>query len=160
MKKLLILLLPVTLLLSFQNYRKDLSHGKKLFTANCSICHHPTRPIVGPPLQYIRKDLDTNWIFAFIKNHDSFAKSGDVRAQYTYTIWHKTDVNETYNHLSNDDLSAMLDYVDTFSSYNPTYYAHRKLTEKEVRSMLNMIDTIKFDDPFKRSDYLDSLAGH
>jgi hypothetical protein len=160
MKKLLILLLPVTLLFSFQSYRKDLSHGKNLFTANCSMCHRPTRPLVGPPLQYIRKDLDANWVFAFIRNHDSFAKSGDVRAQYTYTIWHKTIVKETYNHLSNDDLNAMLDYIDTFSSYNPTYYAHRKLSEIQIRSMLHSIDTMKFEDPLKRMDFLDSLAGH
>lgn len=159
MKKLAAIFPILLLLLSFQSSKNDIAHGKQLFIANCAMCHHPANPSTGPALKFIRKDLDTKWIFTFIRNHDSFAKSEDIRAKYVHTIYRQTSFNETYHHLSNDDLNAILNYVDTFSGYNPKHFAHRKLPVHQIQSILYRLDTMQFEDPFKRIDYLDSLAG-
>lgn len=158
MKK-LIIISPIIFLLSFQSSKYDIEHGKKLFMANCAACHNPTTPVVGPPFQLIRQDYDTNRIFAFIRNHDSFSKSDDIKAKYLYTVWHQTSFSTKFHNLNNNDLLAILNYVDTFSSYNAKYYNHRKLSISQIQSILTKLSTIKFEDPFKRMDYIDSLAG-
>lgn len=158
MKK-LIIISPIFLLLSFQSGKYDIEHGKKLFMANCAACHNPTTPVVGPPFQLIRQDYDTNRIFTFIRNHDSFAKSDDIKANYLHKIWQRTSFSTTFHNLNNNDLFAILNYVDTFSSYKAKYYNHRKLSILQIQSILTTLDTMKFEDPFKRMEYIDSLAG-
>ena len=158
MKK-LIIISPIFLLLSFQSGKYDIEHGKKLFMANCAACHNPTTPVVGPPFQLIRQDYDTNRIFTFIRNHDSFAKSDDIKANYLHNIWQRTSFSTTFHNLNNNDLFAILNYVDTFSSYKAKYYNHRKLSILQIQSILTTLDTMKFEDPFKRMEYIDSLAG-
>lgn len=158
MKK-LIIISPIIILLSFQSGKYDIEYGKKLFMANCAACHNPTSPAVGPPFQLIRLDYDTNRIFTFIRNHDSFAKSDDIKAKYLYTIWHRTSFSDKFYNLSNNELLSILNYIDTFSNYNTQYYNHRKLSISQIQYILTKLDTMQFEDPFKRLNYLDSLAG-
>lgn len=157
MKK-LIIISPIIFLLSFQSSKYDIEHGKKLFTANCSMCHHATKAIVGPPFQFIRKDLDTTWIFNFIRNHNSVVTSDDIRAKYVYRIWNRTTVYENYSYMTNDDIIAILNYIDSLPGYTPKYYNHRKLSLSEISSILSKLNNQVLDIK-KEQTVLDSLAG-
>lgn len=160
MKNRFILFIIVLLILSSFNNEEN-SNGRKLFIANCAMCHRPDRPVVGPPFQKIREDYDLNRIYSMIRNHDSFMRNSDVRARYLYVVWNKSTFKKTYHFLSDTDINNILDYVDTVKPYNPQYYAHRKLSEKEMNRNLHKYEQIlKNSGPFAASDYLDSLKKH
>lgn len=160
MKKLQFVIVSL-FLISFNKANDGTDNGKKLFIANCSMCHNPIKPAVGPPFQLIRKDYNIDWIYSMIRNHDSCITSQDIKSRYLYLVWNKACINNTYHFLSNKDINDILDFVDSTKPFNEQYYQHRKLTENEMRHIYAQYDSVlKMDGPFAAINFLDSLKNH
>lgn len=132
------------------------SDGNKLFIAKCSMCHATSKAIVGPPFQYIRKDYEWTFVTAIIRNHDAVLSTQDMRAVYLNLVWNKTRGVPVYDSLSDNDISAILDYVDSFPKSNK-YYQHRKMSDKERESLINKINDDTNFNIDKHLALLDSL---
>ncbi len=87
--------------------------GEKLFKSNCASCHKPDQKMTGPAL----KGAKERWarsggdIYAWIKNSQAYLKSsGDAYARALFTEYGGSIM--TPNAVSNEDIDAMLYYVD------------------------------------------------
>ena len=129
--------------------------GHALFIANCSPCHGTNKAIVGPPFQGIRQDYPLAWIDAMVQNHDSFCNSADIRAQYIHKVWQSGGMSVAY-HLTDAEIISVLDYVDSMPRAS-NYYAHRKMSEKELNAQLEYIDTYPGGNFGQNERILDSL---
>lgn len=61
--------------------------------------------------------------------------------------------------MTNDDITAILNYIDSLPGYTPKYYNHRKLSLSEISSILKKIDSLVHLDIKQEQTFLDSLAG-
>lgn len=68
--------------LNSDNLKKSIALGEKLFTANCSTCHHKNLVDIstGPSLWGVNKKVSYSWFRAFTKNSDLMISVGDKRA--------------------------------------------------------------------------------
>ena len=93
--------------------------GEALFKANCSSCHKPDKKVVGPALQGARESWaertgGDDAIIAWVKNSQGYLKSsGDSYAKKLYEDYNKSVM--TSMALSNDEVLAVLDYVDAYA---------------------------------------------
>lgn len=131
------------LLVSFRLQQKESIDGKTLFISNCGACHAANKGIAGPPFQEIRKDYAHDWIFAMIRNHDSVCRGTDIRSRYLSAVWHNTRIYSTFR-LSDEEITAILDYVDT-RPIAKNYYRHRKMTNEELSSVIEYLNKVPVD---------------
>lgn len=127
------------LCVGFRYATKTKPGGREIFLQRCAMCHNPNKGAVGPPFQGIRKDYAPAWIFAMVRNHDSMCKSADTRAQYVYKIWGRTTMNSNNTDLTDNEITSILDYVDSVQ-ISKKYYRHRRMTEQELKAILNYLD--------------------
>jgi cytochrome c551/c552 len=92
--------------------------GEKVFKGNCASCHKPDAKMTGPAL----KGAKAKWegkgdIYAWIKNSQGYLKTGNPMAA---AIWaeYKPSVM-TPNAVSNEDIDAILYYVDNYKPKGP-----------------------------------------
>ena len=131
-------------LASFKTRPYQPTDGKTLFIANCAPCHAANKHIAGPPFQQIRKDYTHEWIFGMIRNHDSVCKIPDIRSKYLSTVWHNTRINSTFK-LSDEEITAILDYVDSKLPTVKEYYQHRKMSSEELNSVIDFLNKVPID---------------
>ncbi len=92
--------------------------GEAIFKGNCSSCHKPDKKVVGPALQGARESWadrtgGDDAIIAWVKNSQGYLKSsGDSYAKKLYEDYNKSVM--TSMALSNDEVLAVLDYVDAY----------------------------------------------
>lgn len=113
---------------------KNYESGQILFKQNCAQCHFENNFLVAYPFQKIRSDYDLPWIFAFIRNSDSLIKARDIRATFVFEL-HTQLVMPKFEHLTDQQIIDILDYVDTFPIIN-TYNDHRKLPLKSMEDSI------------------------
>ncbi len=119
-------------------------NGASLFLSNCSMCHLPNKSVVGPPFQGIRKDYPTDWIYAMVRNHDSFCNSSDIHARYISKVWENNRFSTVFD-LNDEAISSILDYVDS-KPFASDYYKHRKMSEKELSKLMEYIGSVPASD--------------
>jgi len=133
---------------------KGKEDGKRLFIANCTACHRAEIPAVGPPFQHIRKDYGFAWTAAFVRNGDSLWQSRDLRAAYICEVYDRTLPHKIP--LTDEELKAILDYVDSVPVKDVSFYHHRRLSGKQLQQAIDRIDNDRRDID-ARMKTLDSL---
>ncbi len=90
--------------------------GKALFMSNCASCHNPLKDATGPALQNIDKTFpDKEWGYKWVHNSSALVAAGDPTAVAIFTKFNKTQMT-AFPQLSNDDIDAILKYVDEFKA--------------------------------------------
>lgn len=85
--------------------------GMDLFKANCTACHAVDKKLIGPALS----DVWTRWgseehLIAWIKNSQSFLKTGDSYATKLFNDYNKS-VMQAFPTLSDDQIKNILIYI-------------------------------------------------
>ena len=87
--------------------------GGKLFEQYCKACHHPTKTIIGPPLEQVRtkwqsecetEDLIYLWV-------NDFQKAAELDVYAAELIGLSPDNMQKFN-LSREEIDAIFDYAD------------------------------------------------
>jgi antitoxin component YwqK of YwqJK toxin-antitoxin module/cytochrome c551/c552 len=86
--------------------------GQKLLKQNCAACHSANVDIVGPKLKGVTDIRTTDWLIKMITNGDALIKSGDKDAVALYKKWN-TLQHPNFERLSNDEVTAIIDYMRT-----------------------------------------------
>lgn len=94
----------------------DPAKGKQLFNQNCAACHSLDRKMTGPSLANVEsrlaedEGLDSEWLYAWIKNSSGLIKSGDSYANKIYDEYSKAAMTP-FPTLSNEDIDDILAYT-------------------------------------------------
>ena len=89
--------------------------GKALFTANCASCHNPLKDATGPALKNIDKTFPSKeWGYKWVHNSQALVQAGDKDAVAIFTKYNKIAMTP-FPQLSNEDIDAILKYVDDFA---------------------------------------------
>jgi cytochrome c551/c552 len=89
------------------------NNGKLLFQNNCASCHSILRDLTGPALGGVTQRLpDRKLVYKWVRNPATVLKSGNV---YFNTLKKRFDnVQMTaFDNLSDDEIDAILDYVES-----------------------------------------------
>lgn len=90
--------------------------GKALFMSNCAACHNPLKDATGPALQNIDKTFpNKDWGYNWVHNSAKVIASGDKTANDIYNKFNKTAMTP-FPQLSNEEIDAILSYVDNFKA--------------------------------------------
>ncbi len=88
--------------------------GEQLFKQNCSACHKMGMRLVGPDLTGVTEKRSEDWVKSFITNSQAMVKAGDADAVAVYEEFNKVPM--TSFAFSDEELSAVVDYLNTFSA--------------------------------------------
>lgn len=97
--------------------------GEALFKGNCTACHKIDKKMIGPALQGARakwaeRTGGDDAIIAWVKNSQGYMKdSGDPYAKQLFADFNNTLM--TPMALSNEEILAIFDYVDTYVPETP-----------------------------------------
>lgn len=95
-----------------QSLDSNLQLGKELYTANCQSCHSFTKPRTGPPLAYLDKNRDWQWLHKFVANSAKMiGEDRDWKATCVYYCYNKTAMT-AFPDISDRELHAIFDYVN------------------------------------------------
>jgi len=87
--------------------------------SNCASCHNPLKDATGPALQNIDKSFpDKEWGYKWVHNSSALVAAGDPTAVAIFTKFNKTQMT-AFPQLSNEDIDAILKYVDEFKAPTP-----------------------------------------
>jgi len=136
-----------------QKYRSTMGaiekKGEALFAANCLSCHAGADSDLGPDLSHISNSRDREWLVKFIKNSQKLILSGDPLANKIYAE-NDEKVMTSFDHLSRQDILAILDYVN-FESKNPNsltklndeleskYFSEKNRIKNQIDSVVSLI---------------------
>ncbi|WP_347158766.1 c-type cytochrome [Pontibacter chitinilyticus] len=90
---------------------QDAVEGKKVFEANCAVCHSVQNDVVGPALKDVDKRHDLAWIKSFVKNSTEVIKSGDPEATALFEKYHKVQMPSFGGQLTDGDIENVVAYV-------------------------------------------------
>ncbi|WP_344974235.1 c-type cytochrome [Compostibacter hankyongensis] len=93
----------------------DAAKGKTLFQANCATCHNPIKPMTGPALQGVVKDIPggMDWVYDWVHNSSKVVASGDPYANQIFNQWGKVQMT-AFPQLSKEDIDNIFAYVDSY----------------------------------------------
>jgi len=113
-----------------------LNSGRILFNANCASCHNPIKEATGPPLAFLDKRRDKEWLYRFIHDCTRVIAGDDLVA----------------TNYGNHDTTDMLEYLDhgyamcIYNYYNKTQMtSFPNLTRNEVNAIFEYVDNIAKD---------------
>ena len=110
--------LLLVLLVSFNNTILA-ADGEALFKANCSNCHKPLEDFTGPALKGVRERVPAkDWVYGWIHN-SAIVREKDPYGKALFEKWNKTQMT-AFGTLKNDEIDAILDYVDKYTKPTPT----------------------------------------
>ena len=113
--------LLLVLLVSFNNTVMA-ADGEALFKANCSNCHKPLEDFTGPALKGVRERVPAkDWVYGWIHN-SAIVREKDPYGKALFEKWNKTQMT-AFGSLKNDEIDAILDYVDKYTKPAPTVAA-------------------------------------
>lgn len=118
MKKILMLLT----LFSFNAYSQEFEKGKTIFEQNCSSCHKMDGKLVGPPLQDVVEIQGREWTQKWIYNSQLLIEEGDAHANEIYNEYNQMAM-PSYSFLAEDELSALVDYLEGWKTNQPVEVA-------------------------------------
>jgi len=87
--------------------------GKALFQTRCASCHNGKDEAAGPPLAWITKRRDRQWLYAFTRNNATLLWRGDGYSCYLFGRY-KTAM-PLFKDLSDADLAGLYRYIDNAS---------------------------------------------
>ncbi len=98
-----------------QTENADPVKGKQIFNQNCASCHSLDRKGTGPALRNVaarleEEGLDSEWIYAWVKNSAGLIKSGDSYANKIYAEYNNTPMT-AFPTLTNEDIDHILAYT-------------------------------------------------
>ncbi len=94
-----------------QSLDSNLLLGKELYTANCQSCHSLTKLSSGPPLAYLDKNRDWQWLRKFVANSAKMiGEDRDWKANCVYNCY-KTAMT-AFPDISDSELHAIFDYAN------------------------------------------------
>lgn len=82
--------------------------GRTLYYSNCAGCHHPTKLLVGPPLQDVLHERNDDWVYKFLTNR----KSVTVDSLYNARVKNAGDIKcLEFTSLTKNDVEQILSYI-------------------------------------------------
>lgn len=93
--------------------------GMTLFKNNCASCHakNMRAKLTGPPLEGVLERWDNKEnLYAWIRNSQAFLATGDKYANALFLEYNQS-VMTAYPNLSDEDIEAILDYIEIQSSH-------------------------------------------
>lgn len=91
--------------------KQNVVTGKRLFTANCAMCHSLKIDIVGPKLTGVTKLRTRQWLVRMIRNGNELIREGDSTANALYVKWQKSG-HPDFERLSDKEVDMIIDYLD------------------------------------------------
>lgn len=91
----------------------QLDAGKAIFLSSCAACHGLKGEAAGPPLAWITKRRDRQWLQAFTRNNATLLWRGDAYSCYLFNRY-KTPM-PSFPELSDADLASLYRYIDMAS---------------------------------------------
>ena len=88
--------------------------GRTIFEQQCSTCHNFNEDAIGPNLSGLTRQVETQWIRAFIKNPAAAIEAKDPRAVELLAKY-KTQM-PGFPALTDPDIDALLSYMHTFAT--------------------------------------------
>lgn len=105
-------------ILFFANNKSFAADGAALFKANCASCHKPDKDFTGPALKGWKDRVPGgDWIYKWVKNSAELTGT-EPYAKALFAKWNKTQMT-TFNQLKNEDIDAILKYVDDWAPPPP-----------------------------------------
>jgi mono/diheme cytochrome c family protein len=92
---------------------QQLEAGKALFQSTCASCHGLRGEAAGPPLAWITRRRDPQWLHAFTRNNATLLWRGDAYSCYLFNRY-KTSM-PSFRNLSDADLATLYRYIDNAS---------------------------------------------
>jgi len=89
--------------------------GEAIFKQNCAACHKLGQRFIGPDLIGVNQKRSEDWLVSFIKSSQTMIKSGDADAVAIYEEFNQMLMTDLA-HLSNDDIKAILSFIEQQSS--------------------------------------------
>jgi mono/diheme cytochrome c family protein len=89
--------------------------GKTLFQTRCASCHGGKDEVAGPPLAWITRRRDRQWLYAFTRNNAILLWRGDGYSCYLFNRY-KSPM-PLFKDLSDADLSGLYRYIDNASRF-------------------------------------------
>ena len=89
--------------------------GEAIFKQNCAACHKLGKRFIGPDLIGVNQKRSEDWLLSFIKSSQTMIKSGDADAVAIYEEFNQMLMTDLA-HLSNDDIKAILSFIEQQSS--------------------------------------------
>jgi len=90
--------------------------GESLFKTKCAACHSVgANRLVGPGLEGINEKRTQEWLISWIKDSQALIASGDADANAIFEEYNKSPMIP-FADMSDEEIIAMLDYIDTQSS--------------------------------------------
>jgi mono/diheme cytochrome c family protein len=87
--------------------------GKALFQSTCASCHGLRGEAAGPPLAWITRRRDPQWLHAFTRNNATLLWRGDAYSCYLFNRY-KTPM-PSFRDLTDADLATLYRYIDNAS---------------------------------------------
>jgi cytochrome c553 len=94
--------------------------GKALFQSNCASCHNPFKVITGPALQGVTQRIpDKKLLHDWIHNNAAVLATGNKYFNDLFNQYNKTSMTVFGNSLSDADIDAIINYVETAKPPTP-----------------------------------------
>lgn len=116
--------------ISFSSYSQDFDKGKQIFEQNCSSCHKMDGKLVGPPLQDVVENQGREWTQKWIYNSQLLIEQGDAHANEIYNEYNQMAM-PSYSFLAEDELSALVDYLEGWKTNQSAEVVEITPTESE-----------------------------
>lgn len=95
--------------------------GRVLFSQNCRSCHRIHMKSIDPKLEGVTSKHSKEWLIAFTKNSTKLVRNGDVKATRIYNEYNGS-IMETFENLSDEQIIAIYDYIDSESVAQKSNY--------------------------------------
>ncbi|RDV13566.1 cytochrome c class i [Pontibacter diazotrophicus] len=118
---------------------QDAVEGKKVFEANCTVCHSIEADIVGPALKDVHKRRGDEWLVKFIQNSQELVKSGDKDAVEVFEKFHKVPMPSFAGTLSEEDITNVIAYIKEASDVPAAAAAAPVTTGDDQQSDMAMV---------------------
>ncbi|WP_187261854.1 c-type cytochrome [Pontibacter beigongshangensis] len=90
---------------------QDAIEGKKIFEANCAVCHSMEADVVGPALKDVHKRRGEDWLVKFISNSQELVQAGDPDAVAVFEKFNKMPMPAFEGSLSDADITNIIAYI-------------------------------------------------
>ena len=151
---------PKTLASSPDVARTD-DAGKALFESSCASCHGLKTEIAAPPMAWITRRRDRQWLYSFTRNNEKLLWRGDAYSCYLFNRY-KTPM-PLFRELSDTDLANLYHYVDRASRSidSNSVVDHRRAFDSCIHNDPTCVsagDRAQASAPSPSQDPADSLA--
>ena len=129
-------------LLSINN-KSLAADGQALFNANCESCHKPDKPFTVPSLTGWKDRVScVAWIYKWITNSAALIASGDAYANKVFEANNKVAMTAFGSQLKNDDIDAIMKYVDDWAPEVPVAPGGSKIPESDDSLLFGILTLV------------------